>query len=85
MSKKLEMGDRKVHYIIALPHSGIPTKVMSLIKNIESRYGSAHVVMYTAPSEFSAKTGGSRYIKTFYWVEISEKPLPLRASAEWPC
>lgn len=85
MSEKLG----KSHFILPLPSSGIPAKVRRLIEGTRKRYGVAHVNFYQTPELFRARIGRRadgrhKYMRTFFWIEVSNQPLKRREKPDWP-
>lgn len=77
------------YYIIPLPAAGIPSDVRKLIESTKKRHGKAFVNLYQTPDEFRVLTGkrpdgGSRYVRTNFYIEISNKPLKIRDDPSWP-
>lgn len=79
-----ENVERNAHYIIALPPSGIPKKVMRLIESIRKMHGVAHTTLYQTPNSFSMRPTQNKFIRTNFWIEISDQPLPKRLNPDWP-
>lgn len=85
MSGKL--GDK--HYIVPLPPSGIPANVRRLVREVRKEHGEAHVNFYQTPNVFRICTGtrlsgSKKYMRTSFWIEISNRPLEVRESPDWP-
>jgi hypothetical protein len=83
------------HYIIPIPVTGIPPKVMRLFADLQKILGedAVHMRVYTAPDDFQAARGVSRTVtmrtirlyRTNMWVEIkSGKSLEERDKTSWP-
>jgi len=79
-----ENADRIKHYIVALPTSGIPKKVLDVIARIRKEHGVVYTSMYQSNDKFTRCTKKQNYTDTSFWIEFSEKPLAQRASPDWP-
>jgi hypothetical protein len=76
--------DEVAHYIIALPPVGIPKKIMQIIKSMREKYGVVHTTLYQTPNSFTMRPAQNKYVKTNFWIEISNKPLTRRPTPDWP-
>ena len=88
-NSELEMLGEQ-HYIIPLPPSGIPAKIMRLIEDVREAHGGVtHVNIYQTPNEFRycsglRANGNKRYLRTTFWMELSNRPLSIREKVDWP-
>lgn len=79
-----ESADRMTHYIIALPPSGIPKKIMQLIRSVRKKHGVVYTTFYQTPNSFTMRPTQNKYIRTNFWIEISNEPLSKRPTPDWP-
>lgn len=72
---------------VALPPSGIPRKILKLIKEKQKSGEPLYVYMYQEKKFFKAKIG-SRKKETCFWAILSNKPVANYQKLKWkeePC